>query len=127
MDIHKEKNRTHIIHPFGPLFDAGSRILILGSLPGVSSREGMFFYHHPQNRFWKVLAAVFLKPVPMSIEEKKKFLSEQQVALWDVIESCDIAGSSDASIRNVRPNDIRPILQAAPIRKIITNGSTSHR
>ena len=116
-----------VTHPIPPLFDASSRILILGSFPSVKSREGLFFYHHPQNRFWKVLAGVLEEPVPGSIEEKKIFLLKNRIALWDVIASCEIAGSSDASIRSVVPNDLSRILAAAEIRRIYTNGQTAHK
>ena len=97
-------NYEHIVHPFPPLYDEASKILILGSLPSVKSREQMFFYGHPQNRFWKVMAAVLQVEVPISIDEKKKMLHENHIALWDTIYSCDIIGSSDSSIRNVTPS-----------------------
>lgn len=115
----------HVIHPIPPLYDSHSGILILGSFPSVKSREGMFFYNHPQNRFWKVLAAVEGCAVPETIPEKKDFLLSHGFALWDVIYECDITGSSDASVRNVIPSDISVILRAAPVRRIITNGKTS--
>ena len=107
------------------LWDAGSKVLILGSFPSVKSRETAFFYGHPQNRFWRVCAAVFDKPVPTSIEEKKAFLHENHIALWDVIASCEIVGSSDASIKNAVANDIRPILDGANIAAIFANGKTA--
>ena len=84
------------VHNIEPVYDRDSRILILGSFPSVKSREAAFFYHHPQNRFWKVLAGVYKEPVPDTIEEKKKFLHRNYIAVWDVIESCTISGSSDA-------------------------------
>lgn len=114
-----------VTHPIPPLFDASSRILILGSFPSVKSREGLFFYHHPQNRFWKVLAGVLEEPVPGSIEEKKKFLLKHRIALWDVIASCTIEGSSDSTIKNVVPNDLSGILSAADISRIFCNGGAS--
>ncbi len=114
-------------HPIPPLFDPDSRILILGSFPSVKSREGQYFYHHPQNRFWKVLSAVLDAPLPTTIEEKSALLHSHHIALWDVIASCEIAGSSDSSIRNVVPNDLSPILQGASIRAIFCNGGTSGR
>ena len=120
-------NYEHIVHPFPPLYDEASKILILGSLPSVKSREQMFFYGHPQNRFWKVMAAVLQVEVPISIDEKKKMLHENHIALWDTIYSCDIIGSSDSSIRNVVPNDLTEILQTASIRQIFTNGGTADR
>ena len=116
-----------IIHPIPPVFDRNSRILVLGSFPSVKSREANFFYGHPQNRFWKVTAAVFGETVPVSVEEKKAFLLRNRIAVWDVIHSCDINGSSDASIRNVVPNDLSVILDAADIRTIFVNGKTADR
>ena len=116
-----------IIHPIPPVFDRNSRILVLGSFPSVKSREANFFYGHPQNRFWKVTAAVFGETVPVSVEEKKAFLLRNRIAVWDVIHSCDITGSSDASIRNVVPNDLSVILDAADIRTIFVNGKTAER
>ncbi len=113
------------IHPIEPVYDKDSRILILGSFPSVKSREEGFFYGHPQNRFWRVLAAVFGEEVPGCVEEKRAFLLRNHVAVWDVIQSCEIEGSSDSSIRNVRANDLRRILQAADIRSIYVNGKTA--
>lgn len=125
-----KKNSTaeyqHIMHTFGPVFDADSEILILGSLPSVQSRAQQFYYGHPQNRFWKVLAAVYQNPVPVSIEEKKAFLQKNHVALWDVIASCDIVGSSDSSIKNVKENDIDVILKSATIKAIYLNGGKAY-
>lgn len=114
-----------IQHPFPPLFDAQSEILILGSFPSVKSREQQFFYGHPQNRFWRVTAAVCGAEVPVTIEEKRAFLLRNHIALWDVIASCEITGSSDSSIRNVVPNDLTPIFKAAQIRQIYVNGGTA--
>ncbi len=110
------------VHPIPPLFDENSEILILGSFPSVKSREEGFFYAHKQNRFWRVAAALFGCPVPITIDEKKEMILRHHFALWDVIHSCDITGSSDSSIRNVVPNDLSVILSAAPIRKIAVNG-----
>ena len=117
----------HQVHPFPPLYDAQSRILILGSFPSIKSREGQFFYHHPQNRFWKILAMVMEQPVPETIDEKKNFLIKSHIAVWDVIASCTIEGSSDSSIKNVVPNDLAEILSAAPISQIFCHGGTSHQ
>ena len=117
----------HIEHPIPPLYNADAEILILGSFPSVKSREGMFFYHHPQNRFWRVMAALTDEEVPATIEEKRALLLRHHVALWDVIHSCDIIGSSDSSIKNVMPNDLRPILNTASIRQIYTNGGMAGR
>ena len=116
-----------IIHPIPPVYDAQSKILILGSFPSVKSREAMFFYGHPQNRFWKVLAALFNEPLPTDIPRKKELLLRNHIAVWDVIHSCDIVGSSDASIRNVTVNDLQLILNSSPINGIYTNGSTAGR
>jgi double-stranded uracil-DNA glycosylase len=115
------------VHPIPPVYDSRSEILILGSFPSVKSREGCFFYHHPQNRFWKVLAAVMEAPLPETIEEKKAFLLKHRIAVWDVIASCRIEGSSDSSIRDAVPNDLSVIVNAAPIRRIFCNGGTSSR
>ena len=86
------------IHNIPPIYNQDSQILILGSFPSVKSREAQFFYHHPQNRFWKVLATLYHHEPLLTIEEKKNFLLENHIALWDVIQSCDIHGSSDSSI-----------------------------
>ena len=115
-----------IQHPFGPLFGPDSRVLILGSFPSVKSREQNFFYGHPQNRFWKVVAALFGQEPPQNIPEKKELILSHGLALWDSIASCVITGSSDASIREVRPNDLRIILDSAPIERIYCNGRKSH-
>lgn len=116
-----------IAHPIPPVYDGRSRVLILGSFPSVKSRETGFFYGHPQNRFWRVLAAVTGEPVPATVEEKKLFLLQNRIALWDVIAACEITGSSDASVKNASPNDLTPILRAAPIRAVFTNGKTADR
>ena len=115
-----ENSRTY--HPFGPLYDENSRVLILGSFPSVKSREQNFFYGHPQNRFWKVVASVHDCAVPTTIEEKRLFLLEHGIAVWDVIQSCEIVGSSDSSIKDAVANDLRVILNAADIRQIFVNG-----
>ena len=114
-------------HTIAPVYDARSRVLILGSFPSVKSREAAFFSGHPQNRFWRVLSALTGAPVPQSIPEKQALLLNHGIALWDTIASCEITGSSDSSIRNVTPNDLTPILQTAKIRKIYCNGTASWR
>ena len=116
-----------IKHEIEPVYDKNSRILILGSFPSVKSREAGFFYGHPQNRFWKVLAGICKEAVPQTVEEKKCFLLRNRIAVWDVIAECDITGSSDSSIRNVKPADIRRILDAAKIERICCNGATAYR
>lgn len=110
-------------HPFGPVVDTGCRTLILGSFPSVKSRENAFYYGHPQNRFWRVLAAVFGEDTPSDIPGKQALLLRHSIALWDVIAACDIEGSSDASVKNAVPVDIARIMQAAPIRRVICNGA----
>ena len=118
---------THVIHKIPPVYNKNSQILILGSFPSVKSREGRFFYHHKQNRFWKVLSTIVNDVLPETIDEKKDFLLKNHIAVWDVIASCDIVGSSDSSIKNAGPNDFSDILKAAPIRKIYTNGGTAYK
>ncbi len=115
----------HIVHPFPPLFDADSEILILGSLPSVKSREQMFFYGHPQNRFWPLLARLLREPEPHTVEEKKQLVLKHHIALWDTIFSCDIIGSGDSSIRNVVPTDLKPVVRGSKIERIFCNGQTS--
>lgn len=116
-----------ITHPFPPLYDKNSRVLILGSFPSVKSREQNFFYGHPQNRFWRVIAAVFSSPVPVTVEEKTCFALSHNIALWDVIASCDITGSSDSSIKNVTANDLDIILKNSAVRRIFVNGKTAEK
>lgn len=116
-----------IQHPIQPLYDKHSKILILGSFPSVKSREQDFFYGHPQNRFWRVLARVFQTEVPNTVEEKKAFLLENNVAVWDVIASCNIKGSMDNTICNVVPNDLMPILNGSAVEKIFVNGKTAKK
>lgn len=113
----------HIVHSFEPVYDKDSEILILGTLPSVKSRENNFYYGHKQNRFWKVLATLLKEPVPDTIEEKKAMLLAHRIALWDVIQSCDIKGSSDSSIKNVQPTDIGMILEKTNITRIYANGN----
>lgn len=113
----------HIVHSFEPVYDKASEILILGTLPSVKSRENNFYYGHKQNRFWKVLATLLKEPIPETIEEKKAMLLAHRIALWDVIQSCDIKGSSDSSIKNVQPTDIGMILEKTNITRIYANGN----
>lgn len=112
-------------HPFPPFYSTHSAILILGSFPSVASRKAGFYYHHPQNRFWKVIAALTQESVPESIEAKKALLAKHHIALWDVIEQCSIKGSSDASIHDVKASDIQNLLQQSPIERIFANGKTA--
>ena len=112
-----------ITHEFEPVFNRESKILILGTLPSVKSREQHFYYGHPQNRFWKVLANITGEAVPSSISEKKELLLTHHIAIWDVIKSCEIIGSSDSSIRDVTPADIRLILDDSDVSAIFGNGA----
>ncbi len=113
-------------HNIPPVFDENSKVLILGSFPSVKSREAVFFYHHPQNRFWRVLSAVLECPVPQTIDEKRALLMKNGIALWDVISSCEIEGSSDVSISGAVPNDLSLITRETDITHIFTNGNTAH-
>ena len=116
-----------VTHPIAPVFDENSRILILGSFPSVKSREAAFFYGHPQNRFWKVVSGVLGCDCPRTIEEKRTMLLAHHIALWDVIASCRIEGSSDSSIRDAVPTDLSVLLARAPIRAVFCNGQTAFR
>ncbi|MGN1420717.1 MAG: DNA-deoxyinosine glycosylase [Eubacterium sp.] len=111
-----------IVHPIKPIYDDRSEILILGSFPSVKSREQGFFYGHPQNRFWRVLARVYNCKTPATVEEKTAFLLDNHIALWDVIKSCEITGSADSSIKNVQINDISEILNNSQVKRIFVNG-----
>ena len=115
-----------MIHTFEPVYDNRSEILILGTFPSVKSRERGFYYQHPQNRFWKVISALAGWPIPDTIEAQKRMLLENRIAIWDVIYSCDITGSSDSSIKNVVPNDIRALLNKTVIKTIYTNGGKAY-
>lgn len=118
---------THISHGFEPVFDAGCHTLVLGSFPSVLSRANDFYYGNPRNRFWRVMAACLGEEEPATIERKRAMLLAHGIALWDVIESCDIRGSSDASIRNVVPTDLARVTQVAPIGRVLCNGVTAGR
>ena len=118
-------------HPISPVYSTDPntppRVLILGSFPSVKSRETAFFYGHPQNRFWRVLAAILEEPIPTTVAEKSTLLTAHGIALWDVIAACDIRGSSDSSITNVTPTDLSPILSMGTVRAVFTNGTTATR
>ncbi len=116
-----------ILHPFPPVYDAGSRVLVLGTFPSVKSREGEFYYHHPRNRFWKVISEILGEALPTTIEEKKQLLLNGKIAVWDVIHRCEITGSSDSSIRNVVVNDITSLLKETQIHEIFANGNTAYQ
>lgn len=114
-----------VTHTFEPVYNKDSRILILGSFPSVKSREAGFYYYHPQNRFWKVISTLVGEETPDTIERKKRLLLDNHIAVWDVIASCDIIGSSDSSIRNVVPVDVERITKTAKLQKIYANGATA--
>ena len=120
------KEYEKVSHTFEPVFDENSKVLILGTFPSVKSREQNFYYGHPRNRFWRILSELTASELPVSIPEKKAFLLEKHIAVWDVIASCEIIGSSDSSIRNVVPTDINRILKKAPIRTIYANGGKAY-
>lgn len=122
----KKEGYSHVEHTFLPVYDKNSRVLILGSFPSVKSREQNFYYGHPQNRFWKVIAGLAQEKVPETIEEKKELLLANRIAVWDVIASCDIVGSSDSSIKNVVVNDFERILKESSIRAIYANGTKAY-
>lgn len=125
-NLQDQKTQQRFSHTCYPIYDKACTALILGTFPSVKSRETAFYYGHPQNRFWKTLSGVFKEEtVPTTPEEKTAMLLRNHVALWDVIESCEVTGSSDSSIRNVVPNDIRFILDACNIRHIYGNGEMS--
>lgn len=117
----------HIEHGIPPVFDERSEVLVLGTMPSPKSREAAFFYGHPQNRFWRVLAAMFDEPVPEDNAERADLLLRHHIALWDVLESCDIRGASDASIANARPNDLSRVLEKASVRRVFCTGAAAGR
>lgn len=121
------KAGMRVSHTFEPIYDNRSEILILGTFPSVKSRESAFYYGHPQNRFWKVLAGLTKEKVPESVREKKALLLKHGIAIWDVIRSCEIEGSSDSSIREVDANDIAGLLQNSSIKRIYGNGDKACR
>lgn len=118
---------SNITHPFPPLFSENSTTLILGSFPSVKSREAMFFYGHPRNRFWKVISALFGEIEPITIEDKKSLILRNNLALWDSIHSCTITGSSDSSVKDVEPNDLSVILNNSKVGRVFCNGALSHK
>lgn len=117
----------HIEHGIPPVFDERSEVLVLGTMPSPKSREAAFFYGHPQNRFGCVLAAMFDEPVPEDNAERADLLLRHHIALWDVLESCNIRGASDASIANPRPNDLSRVLEKAPVRRVFCTGAAAGR
>ena len=116
-----------VIHPFPAVYDAECKVLILGSFPSVISRKKSFYYANPQNRFWKVLSAVFNSPLPQNTDEKKELVLKNKLALFDVIKQCEIKGSGDSTIKNVIPNDLKPIIESSNIKHIFLNGKTAEK
>ncbi|MBQ7398580.1 MAG: DNA-deoxyinosine glycosylase [Clostridia bacterium] len=114
-----------ITHPIPPIYNKNSRVLILGSFPSVRSREIGFFYGHPQNRFWPLIAALCQERLPTSIEEKTELLLRHGIALWDVAAACEIRGSADSTLTKVIANDLSPIFEGASISQVFVNGSTA--
>jgi hypoxanthine-DNA glycosylase len=117
----------HIVHTIAPVYNTGSRVLILGTMPSPRSRAAAFYYGHKHNRFWTILSAVFNAETGSSAEDKKRFLLSRHIALWDVLAECDISGASDASIRNPAANDFSVIFAAAPVQAVLTTGRTAYR
>ena len=117
--------QNYLYHPFPPVCDEDSRILILGTFPSPKSRQVNFYYGHPQNRFWRILPELFSETLVSDIEEKKAFLHRHHIALWDVIASCEIKGSSDSSIRNAVPNNLQSLIQRTEVERVFTVGSTA--
>ena len=122
-----KSGQSRLFHKFEPIFDENSRILILGTFPSVKSREQDFYYAHPRNRFWNILSKLTQEPLPVTKEEKIELLLRNRIALWDVIESCEITGSSDSSIRNVVPAKLERVLCVPQIENIYANGTAAKR
>jgi hypoxanthine-DNA glycosylase len=122
----QSKSLTAVVHPFPPLYNAASRILILGTMPSPASREQAFFYAHPQNRFWPVIAAVFDEPPPVSKEDRIRFALERNIAVWDVLAFCLIDGAADHTIKHPEANDLSPILRATKITRVFTTGNKAY-
>ena len=116
------RESTKVTHEFGPFYDSDSKVLILGSIPSPKSREQGFYYGHPRNRFWPVLAALFGEEAPETVDERRSFLIRHRIALWDVLASCEIVGADDGSIREPEPNDMSVILEVADIAAVFTTG-----
>ena len=112
-----------VLHPLEPVADAGSRVLLLGTMPSPKSREAGFYYAHPQNRFWRVLAALWGEETPAGTQERLAFARRHHIALWDVLRACSIEGADDGSIRQPEINDLRRVLDRADIRAIFTTGT----
>lgn len=116
-----------IVHNLPPVYGPKSRVLLLGTMPSPKSREAAFYYMHPQNRFWRILAAVYDEPLPQSNQARADLILRHGLALWDVLQSCEITGASDASIRNPVANDIAGLIGATCVKRILTTGATAAR
>ena len=125
-EINKPQDKNTVVHPFDPISDEFSRILILGTMPSVRSRKADFYYSHPRNRFWSVIAECFGQPLPNTIQEKLRLLLANRIALWDVLAVCEICGSDDSSIRKPVYNDIAAFVSGKTIEKILCNGKKSY-
>ena len=121
--MNNKNELKRVEHEFGPFYDENSKVLILGSIPSPKSREQEFYYGHPQNRFWRVLADILNEEFPETVADRKTMLAKHHIALWDVLDSCEIRGASDTSIKNPVPNDMNLILKDAPIKAIFTTGA----
>ena len=115
-----------VFHTLEPVFDTHSRVLILGTMPSPKSREAQFYYAHPQNRFWPTIAKLFSEPTPQTGDERRTFALRRGIAMWDVLQSCEIEGASDASIRHAVPNKLSIVLDSAPIRAVFTTGRRAY-
>jgi hypoxanthine-DNA glycosylase len=118
--------RTAAVHPFEPVYNGGSRVLVLGTMPSPASRARGFYYGHPGNRFWQVLAAVFEEPFPETVEERRSLALRRGVALWDVLASCGICGAADSTIENPVCNDLRGLIAKTGIARVFTTGTKAH-
>ncbi len=119
------KKSNFVTHPFEPIYDENSKVLLLGSFPSPKSRDVGFYFSHPQNRFFKVLADIFNDTLPTTNDEKKNFLLKHNIALWDIISSCEIVGASDSSIKNVKVNDIKTLIRKTQIKAVFCLGNTA--
>lgn len=124
--MHISRKKTKVVHQLPPIYDQNSKILILGSIPSVKSREVGFYYGNPKNQFWDILSDIFQEEIKDDIESKKQFLYKRHIALWDVIKSCTITASSDSSIKDVVVNDILSIIKKSKITKIFTTGKKAY-
>ncbi len=118
---------SRVTHELPPVFDGNAKVLILGTIPSPKSREQGFYYMHPQNRFWRMLCSVLGENLPDTIQQRRQLCLKHGIALWDVLESCDISGASDSSIKNAVPNRLEVIFSSADIRAVFTTGKKAHQ